>query len=122
MAAVRGVDDLLPTAVLAVALATLAEVQRRDVLEDEMEEPGMRSSHAARGRSETPACSSGWAQLLEDEDLCDPPNSTAKQFRTDFCLPYPFFLELVKLVTPYHQTSPEKTQKLYIRSDGRYEG
>ena len=38
MAAVRGIDDLLPTAALAVALATLEEIQRRDGLEDEMEE------------------------------------------------------------------------------------
>ena len=38
MAAVRGIDDLLPTAALAVALATLKEIQRRDGLEDDMEE------------------------------------------------------------------------------------
>ena len=38
MAAVRGIDDLLPTVALAVALATLEEIQRRDGLEDEMEE------------------------------------------------------------------------------------
>ena len=38
MAAVRDIDDLLTTAALAVALAGLAEVQRRDALEDEMEE------------------------------------------------------------------------------------
>ena len=37
MAAVRGIDGLLPTAALAVALATLEEIQRRDGLEDEME-------------------------------------------------------------------------------------
>ena len=38
MAAVRGIDDLLPTSALAVALVALEEVQRRDGLEDEMEE------------------------------------------------------------------------------------
>ena len=38
MAAVRGIDDLLPTATLAVALAALGEDQRPDGLEDEMEE------------------------------------------------------------------------------------
>ena len=38
MAAVRGVDDSLIAAALAVALATLEEIQRRDGLEDEMEE------------------------------------------------------------------------------------
>ena len=38
MAAVRDIDGLLTTAALAVALAGLAEVQRRDALEDEMEE------------------------------------------------------------------------------------
>ena len=38
MAAVRGVDDLLPIAALAVALAALAEARRRDGLEDEMGE------------------------------------------------------------------------------------
>ena len=37
MAAVRGIDDLLPSAALAAALATLEEIQRRDDLEDEME-------------------------------------------------------------------------------------
>ena len=38
MAAVRDIDDLLPTAAPAVALVTLEEIQRRDGLEDEMEE------------------------------------------------------------------------------------
>ena len=38
MAAVRGIDDLLPTAALAVALAALEEIQHRDGLEDEMEQ------------------------------------------------------------------------------------
>ena len=38
MAAVRGIDDLLPTAALAVTLAALEEVHRRDGLEDEMEQ------------------------------------------------------------------------------------
>ena len=42
MAAVRGIDDLLPTAALAVALATLEEIQRRDGLEDEVEENASR--------------------------------------------------------------------------------
>ena len=37
MVAVRGIDDLLLTTALAVALATLEEIQRRDGLEDEME-------------------------------------------------------------------------------------
>ena len=37
-AVVRRIDDLLPTAALAVALAALEEAKRRDGLEDEMEE------------------------------------------------------------------------------------
>ena len=55
----------------------------------------------------------GWAQVLEDEDLSDPTSNTAKQFRTDFRLPYPFFSELVNLlkVTPLHQTRPAKITK-----------
>ena len=50
MAAVRGMDDLLPTAALAVALAALEEVQRRDGLEDEMEEnaPCVKLAHCSR--------------------------------------------------------------------------
>ncbi|MEP5374267.1 MAG: hypothetical protein ABJQ14_00505 [Hyphomicrobiales bacterium] len=36
MTAVRDIDDLLPTAPLAVALATVEEIQRRDGLDDEM--------------------------------------------------------------------------------------
>ena len=43
MAAVRGVDDSLIAAALAVALATLEEIQRRDGLEDEMEEKQFRT-------------------------------------------------------------------------------
>ena len=42
MAAVRGIDYLLPTAALAVALVTLEKIQRRDGLEDEMEESAPR--------------------------------------------------------------------------------
>ena len=38
MAAVPGIDDFLPTAALAVPWATLEEIQRRDGLEDEMED------------------------------------------------------------------------------------
>ena len=38
MVAVRGIDDLLPTTVLTVALAAVEEVQRRVSLEVEMEE------------------------------------------------------------------------------------
>ena len=38
MATVRDIDDLLTTAALAVALATLEEIQRRDDLENDMEE------------------------------------------------------------------------------------
>ena len=57
----------------------------------------------------------GWAQVLEDEDLSDPTSNTAKQFRTDFRLPYPFFSELVNLlkVTPLHQTLPRLGQIRY---------
>ena len=71
----------------------------------------MQSSHAARGRNETSACMCGWAQLLEDEDL---PSAL------------PFFLgatAVAKLQTHSLESSvswsPENTQKLYIRSDGR---
>ena len=38
MATVRGIDDRAPTTALAVALATLEEVQRHEGLKDEMEE------------------------------------------------------------------------------------
>ena len=55
-----------------------------------------------------------WAQLLKDEDLSDPTSIKAKYFRPDFCLPYPFLLELLIVnllkVTPLHETSPEKAQ------------
>ena len=57
----------------------------------------------------------GWAQVLEDEDLSDPTSNTAKQSRTDFRLPYPFFSELLIVnllkVTPLRQTSPERQHK-----------
>ena len=46
MAAVCGIDDLLPTAALAAALATLEETQRRDGLEDEMEKNAPRVNYA----------------------------------------------------------------------------
>ena len=38
MAEVSGIDDLLPTAALAVALAAVEETQRLDGLQDEVEE------------------------------------------------------------------------------------
>ena len=38
MAAVRGIDDVLPTAALAVAVATLEGIQGRDGLDDGMKE------------------------------------------------------------------------------------
>ena len=38
MVAVRGIDDLSLTAALAVALATIEEIQRLDGFEDEREE------------------------------------------------------------------------------------
>ena len=68
----------------------------------------------------------GWAQLLEDEDLSGPTSTTAKQFGTDFV--YPTFFSVLQQAVVKLQLhslassvswSPEKTQKLYIRSDGR---
>ena len=53
MVAVRGIDDLLLTAALAVALATLGEIQRRDGSENEM-------------GGERPACDAH-TTLLEEE-------------------------------------------------------
>ena len=97
MSAVRGIDDLLPAAALAVALAALEEVKRQD-LNDDMDEnsPRVKLTRCPRKRRDSGTC--GWAQLLKDKDLSDSTSITAKQFRTDFRLPYPFFLELVKLV------------------------
>ena len=113
MAAVRGIDDLLPITPPAYSFS------------------GSRRSPAPRWPrrrdGERPACEAHtllgeearhqhvyvvWVQLLEDEDLSNPTSITAKQFRTDF-LPYPFFLELVKLlvVTPLHRTPSEKNTK-----------
>ena len=43
MAAVRGTNDILPTAALAEGLATLEEIQRRDGIEDEMKENAPRA-------------------------------------------------------------------------------
>ena len=122
MAAVRSIDDLLPTVALAVALATLEDTQRRDGLEDEMEENAPRvklTPHAARGRSETSACTCGWAQLLENEDLSHSTSITANQFRIDFRLHHvPFSLRatinianLLRITPLLHQTPPEKTPK-----------
>ena len=92
MAAVCGIkDDLLPTAALAAALASVEETQRLGGLEDDMEENAPRVSHADRGRSETSACIRGWAQLLENEALSDPVSNTAENFGIDFRLPYPIF-------------------------------
>ena len=50
MAAARGIDKILPTAALAVALATLDEIQRRDVLVDEVEKkaPRVESGRCSR--------------------------------------------------------------------------
>ena len=47
MSAVRGIDDLLPAAALAVALAALEEVKRQD-LNDDMDEnsPRVNEAHA----------------------------------------------------------------------------
>ena len=106
MAAARGIDDLLPTAALAVALATLEETQRRDGLEHEMEENAPRVTLPRRSRKKRDISmyvwlgASYWAQLLENEDLSDPMSCiTAKQFRTDFRLLYvPFFLRAILLV------------------------
>ena len=94
MAAVRGIENLLPTASLAVALATLEETQRRDGFEDEMEgnAPRVKVTHCSRQKRGIGMYVS-WAQVLEDEDLSDPTSNSAKQFRSDFRLPYvPFFL------------------------------
>lgn len=40
---------------------------------------------------------SEWAVLLQCEDLGDPASKAAKAFRRRFRIPYPFFLELVRL-------------------------
>ena len=129
MAAVRGIDDYMPTATLAVALVTREEIQCRDGLEDEMEENASRVKLTRCSRKKRDismyVCMCNWAQVLEDEHLSNPTSMTAKQFRTDCRLPcYPFFLKLVNQlkVTPLHRTSPGKTQKLHIRFDGRQEG
>lgn len=42
--------------------------------------------------------SSGWANLLRDPTLMDHSSETAKMFIRRFRVPYPFFLELVRLV------------------------
>lgn len=100
MAASSGIDDLLPATALAVALVALDEVNRRnDALDIEIEEeqpPRVKLKRRQRRRKDIDTCA--WAQLLEDEDLEDHTSISAKQFRTDFRLPYPFFLSLVELV------------------------
>ena len=82
MAAVRGIDDdLLPTtAPLAVTLATLEEIQRRDGLEDEMEENAQRVKLArcSRKKRDISTYCVCWAQLLGDEDLSYPTSITGE--------------------------------------------
>ena len=79
LAAARGIDDLLPTAALAVAVAALEEVQRLDDLDGNT--PRVKRTRRLRRKREIGTCA--WAQLLEDRDLLVPASITAKQFRTD---------------------------------------
>ena len=117
----RGIDYLLPSAALAIALATFGEIQRRDDLEDEMEENALACEAHTRLEEEARhqhVCVVGRRQLLEDEDLSDPTSITARQSRTDFRLPYFFFFGLINPleVTPLHQMSPEKHKNCTVRS------
>ena len=95
MAAVRGTDDLLLTAALAaqVAVATLEEIQRRDGLEDEMEENAPRVKLAPRcSRKKRDISIYVWSDAAAGRwNLSNPTSNTAKQFRTDFHLPYILF-------------------------------
>ena len=54
MSAVRGIDDLLPAAALAVALAALEEVKRQD-LNDDMDEnsPRVKLTRCPRKRRDS---------------------------------------------------------------------
>ena len=58
MAAVRGIDDLLRTAALAVALAALEDVQRPHGFEDEMEEnaPRVKLTRCSRKKRDLSTC------------------------------------------------------------------
>ena len=94
MATARGIDDLLPTAALAVAVAALEEDQRLDDLDGNT--PRVKRTRRLGRKRDIGTCA--WAQLLEDRDLLDPASITVKQFRTDFRVLHPFFLELVKVV------------------------
>ena len=109
MAAVRGIDDLSPTAALAVALATLEDIQRRDGLEDEMEE-------------KAPACEAHTRPLEEEARhqhvrvvgrSCWKMKAlrplTPRALRRSSFEPTSGCVNLLK-VTPLHQTPPEKTQ------------
>ena len=97
--AASSVDVLLPATALAVALVALHEIQRHDLSPevkpvDELPREKLTRSH--RKKRDVKTCA--WAQLLEDKDLDDSTSITAKQFRVDFRIPYPFFLRLVELV------------------------
>ena len=98
-----GGDDLVPEIALAAALVALEEVENDedddDMLSDaEPDEELLRVKHKRRHRKKRDVKSCAWAQLLVDEDLKDDTSITAKQFRGDFRLPYPFFLRLVEMV------------------------
>ena len=117
MAAVCGIDDdILPTAALAGALATLKEVQRRDGLEDEMAEnaPRVKLTRCSRKKRDMSMCVSLKASL------------TPRAIRRSSFEPTPAHPTLFswsysssQATLPYTKRAPEKAPKLYIRSDGQ---
>ena len=98
--AASSVDVLLPATALDVALVALHEIHRHDLslevkpVNELPPREKLTRSHIKKRDVKTCA----WAQLLEDKDLDDSTSITAKQFRVDFRIPYPFFLRLVELV------------------------
>ena len=126
MAAVRVIDDLfLPTNCCDAGCSfgdcrtNAAPRWPRDKIEETA--PRVKLTRWTRKKREVQGCMCGRAQLLEDEDIAGPAGITAKQFRTDFRVPYvPFFLGAIK--SQYleshslyflHQTSPESTKTVY---------
>lgn len=97
------VGSLLPEAAMAVAVPVLQHVQDDDAspdaeLDDSDEEQLPRVKLARKKHKKRDVETCAWAQLLRDEDLKDSTTKTAKQFRQDFRIPYPFSLRLVELV------------------------
>ena len=112
-----GCDDLLPAAALSVAVAALQQVQRqarthRTIAEWEValrsvddafefedvgdeEGPPVKRNRLFKKRRDWRT--SAWWIQLQDSDLLDYTTDAAKDFRTRFRVPHPFFLELVEL-------------------------